>query len=123
MRKGIAGALLTVLLTAGQAYAEDDTSTCPKVDEISASQFKTDQPHMSAPYDEGYEYDAVASDGARWHGETLATKDTFLEKKYELRIESVESQDKKIICRYMGTTVTHSDGSVSTPYLKLIREK
>ncbi|TDV59521.1 hypothetical protein [Pseudomonas sp. LP_7_YM] len=122
MRNGIAWAALVILFLAGEASAEGDISVCPDVSAIKASAFKSDVTPMPAPYNAGYEYDAVTPDGTKWHGETLATKDSFLEPKYELRPDSEEEQDKKIICRYRGTTVT-KDKNVVSPYLKLIREK
>ncbi|WP_296255041.1 MULTISPECIES: hypothetical protein [unclassified Pseudomonas] len=123
MKHGIAWAALTTLLIAGNVYAEADISICPKVSDIKASAFKSDDAHLPAPYNEGYQYEAVGANGKKWRGETMATADSFLESKYELRADTVDDQDKKVICNYVGTTITDMNGTVSKPYLKMGMEK
>ena len=120
MRNGIVWSALVATLFCSSVYA--DISVCPKVSDIKASAFKSPDANIPEPYNEGFQYSAP-SPGKPWHGEALATEDTFLESKYALKAESVDETDKQTVCSYGGTTVTGTDGSVSKPYLKLILDK
>lgn len=125
MRSAIVWAALASLLMTGIAQADGDISVCPKVADITAARFKRADGLLKPPYDEGYQYDAPAVSGKNWHGETLGSQNSYLEKKYELRLEGVDVQAHKTVCSYTGTTLIDSarSGVSSTPYLKLIQEK
>lgn len=117
MRNGLM-IVLTSLCIVSYSYA--DVSVCPKTSDIKASAFTS--PDTPAPYNEGFKYEAPASGGKKWEGETMATSDTFLEPKYELKPLSVEEQPSKTICSYGGKTI-EQNGEKSTPYLKMTLAK
>jgi hypothetical protein len=116
MRNTITLAALAALLMAGSAHAA--LSDCPAVADIKAQDF-TD-PKLPAPYNKGFKYVAPTASGKQWRGETMATTDTFLEEKYELKAETVN--DTNTVCTYGGKTVTDKDIK-SIPYLKMTLQK
>ena len=121
MRNGLGLAAVAALFISVNVQA--DVSVCPNVADIKASVYKSQDANIPSPYNEGFQYSASSSDGKAWHGEALATSDTFLENKYELRAESADEKATGTVCSYVGTTVTAADGTVSKPYLKLTQDK
>ncbi|MET0776204.1 MAG: hypothetical protein ABWZ65_12105 [Pseudomonas mandelii] len=112
MRNVIGMAILFFGAMAGNAYAAG-TDICPKVSEIKSSPYTSNDPNIPAPFNEGYKYAATAN-GKNWTGVTMATRDDYLAKKYELKAESYDGS----ICSYGGKTVVE-DGETAVPYLKL----
>ncbi|MEB0048616.1 MULTISPECIES: hypothetical protein [unclassified Pseudomonas] len=115
MQIKIAAGMLVLSVLMGNAYAAD-ISGCPKPSDIKATAYKSSDPQIPAPFNEGFNYTA-STGGKNWKGEALGTDDTFLEDKYGLKPESVSEKDGKTTCSYSGTK-----NGTSTPYLKLIAQ-
>ncbi|WP_268798355.1 hypothetical protein [Pseudomonas huanghezhanensis] len=116
MRNKIAWTALAAILMVGNAYA--DLTVCPAVADIKASEFTSSDPNIPAPYNEGFQYTAPSASGKQWEGETLATKDSFLDREYELKADAVKEMDDKTVCEYGGKKIGNSE-----PYLKLTLKK
>ena len=121
MRDGLGLAAVAALFISFNVQA--DVSVCPKVSDIKASAYKSPDANIPSSYNKRFQYSAPSSSGKTWHGEALATSDSFLESKYELRVESADEKAIGTVCSYSGTTVTAVDGTVSKPYLKLTQDK
>lgn len=115
MHTQLIAAVLATMALMGNVYAEEDLSICPKVSEIT-SEGNGKEGNLA-----GFTYTAKGVDGKEWTGETMATDDDFLDAKYALKAESVETQGAKVICSYGGTAVTEGE-FVSKPYLKIVRQ-
>jgi exonuclease III len=112
MRNVIGIAFLAFGVMTGNVYAAG-TDVCPKVSEIKSSAYTSDDKNIPAPFNEGYKYTSTAN-GKTWTGVTMATKDNYLDKKYNLKAESFDGS----ICSYGGTKVVEN-GETAVPYLKL----
>ena len=121
MRNGLTLAAVAALFISFNVQA--DVSVCPKVSDIKASAYKSPDANIPSPHNEGFQYSAPSSSGKTWHGEALATSDSFLESQYELRADGAQENVTNIVCTYSGTTITAGDGKVSKPYLKLTQDK
>ena len=117
MRNTIGMAFLIMGTLTGNAYAAG-TEVCPKVGDIKAAPYKSSDPQLPAPFNEGFAYTANAG-GKAWTGVSMGTEDDFLDKKYDLKAKTVVEQDGKVICSYGGTKITEQ-GVTLDPYLKLV---
>ena len=112
MQSKIAVGMFAMMALMGNVYAAD-INDCPKVSEIKASPYISSDKNIPAPYNEGFKYIATVN-GQTWTGVTMATKDSYLDKKYELKAESYDGS----ICSYGGKTLVEN-GETAVPYLKL----
>ncbi|WP_256661560.1 hypothetical protein [Pseudomonas sp. F01002] len=117
MLNNIAVGMLVMGALMGNAYAAD-TDVCPKAIDIKAAPYKSSDPQLPAPFNEGFAYTANAG-GKAWTGVSMGTEDDFLDKKYDLKAKTVVEQDGKVICSYGGTKIIEQ-GVTLDPYLKLV---
>lgn len=110
MQSKIAVGMFAMMALMGNVYAADINS-CPKVSDIKSTPY-TD-PSVPVPHNTGFKYTA-SSNGKTWSGETLSTRDDFLDPKYELKAENYSGD----ICSYGGKTIKENN-ETSIPYLKL----
>lgn len=119
--------MLALFTFTGSVYAAD-ISICPKVSEITVTAFKDTDPAVEAQpgdtaagFTEAFRYTAT-SGGKTWTGQVHGSNDTYLESKYELKVEDFDELNGKLVCDYGGKRLVEND-EINEAHLRLLAPK